>query len=812
MENLISDIRYAVRVLLSNRGFTAIAVLALALGIGANTAIFSVVDSVLLRPLPYKDSDKLVVVWEHNRPRSNDTNTVSPANFIDWSEQNGAFEEMSAFVDLRMNLTGVSDPEEIPVQFATANLFSVLRANAAIGRTFAPDEGEQGKDRVVVLSHGLWVRRFGGDPGLVNQSIKLNGSDYTVIGVMPPDFQLYVKPKRVSAGKKAELWVPLGFSQQSRIRRGRFLFAVARMKPDVTLAQAQGEMDAIAARFEEQYPDFNTGWGVNLVPVREQFSGEIRRALMVLLGAVGFVLLIACANIANLLLARAAARQKEIAIRTALGAGRWRIIRQLLTESVILAIAGGAVGVLVALWGVELLLGFAPRDLLGVDRGGIDFRVLGFTSLVTILTGLIFGFIPALEASRSQLNETLKEGGRDSRSGARSHRLRNIFVVAEVAMALVLLVGSGLMIRSFIRLQSVNAGFDPKNLLTARLALPGSKYREEHQRVSFFRNLVERIEAMQGVRSAAAISFLPFAGLGAATSIEIVGRPEPPAGERPVADVRVVHPNYFDTMGIRLLDGRSFTQAEANEARRVVIINETMARSYWPDENPLGKQVVINMKDENLPNEIIGIVSDSRHAGLDIPIRAMTYWPHSELTYSAMTVVVRAESNPQALAGAIRQEVLNLDPDQPIADVRTMESILGESVARSRFSAVLLTTFAVLALALAALGVYGVLSYTVAQRTHEIGIRMALGAGQQDVLKLVVAHGMKLVLAGVAIGTLASIGLTRLIAGLLFEVSATDPATFVVIALVLTAVALLACFIPARRATKVDPMVALRYE
>jgi putative ABC transport system permease protein len=811
METFIQDLRYGVRMLSKNPGVTIVAVMALALGIGANTAIFSVVNAVMLQPLPYKNADGLVMVWEHNRPRSRKQNVVSPANFLEWKDQNGVFEDMAGFYDTRVNLTEMDDPEEIPGQNVTANMFSLLGAYPMLGRAFEAEDGQPGHNDLAILSHGLWQRRFGGDPGVLNKTIKLNGRTFTVIGVMPPDFQLFIKNGSLT-GKPAEIWSPFSFDAGDRIHRGRYISAVARLKSGVSVAQAQAEMDSIAGTLEQQHPEFDTGWGVNLVPIRTQFTGEIRTPLLVLFGAVVFVLLIACANVANLLLARAAARQKDIAIRSALGASRNRLIRQLLTESVVLASLGGALGLLIALWGMDLLLALAPKDMVSMAGVGINYPVLGFTLLVSMLTGLIFGLVPAMEASRPNLNETLKEGGRSGASGERQHRVRNIFVVAEIAMSLILLIGSGLMIRSFARLQSVNPGFNPDNLLTVRLLLPSSKYRDDQQRITFFRQALGRIQSMPGVRSAGAISFLPFTTLGAATGFTIEGQPAPAAGQKPTLDVRVCDPNYFQTMGIPLIKGRTFSEKEATEVSHVVIISEAMARDYFPGEDPIGKRVRIEMMENPAPCEIIGIVGDSKHQGLDIEPRAMSYWPHPELAYSAMTIVARTEGDPLSYTSAVQSAVQAMDKDQPLADVRTMGQWLSDSVARPRFSTLLLSIFAAVALVLAMVGIYGVMSYSVTQRTREIGIRMALGANRVDVMRMVVGQGMILALIGIGCGLGASVALTRVLAGLLFGVSATDPATFGLISAALAGVALLACAVPARRATKVDPMIALRYE
>jgi len=811
METLWKDLKYGARMLAKSPGFTVVAAIALALGIGANTAIFSVVNAVLIRSLPFRDPGRLVTVWENNRTRDRKQNVISAANYLDWQDQNSVFDQMAAMFDSRTNLTNVDDPEELPFQVVTANFFDLLGANAALGRTFVAEEGERGHDNVTVLSNGLWRRRFGGDPNLIGQTIKLSGEDYTVIGVMPADFQFLVK-KGSLTGKQPELWAPLTFGPNSRVRRGRFMSAIARLKPGVTLAQAQAEMDNIGANLERQYPDFNSNWGVTLVSLQDELSGSIKTPLLIMLGAVAFVLLIACANVANLLLARAASRQREIAIRTALGARRARIIRQLLTESTMLAALGGALGLFLAMWGVDLLLVITPKDLLATQNVGVDYRVLGFTLAVSVITGLVFGLAPALEASRPNLNESLKEGGRGTSTGGRSHRLRDLFVVVEIALALVLLIGAGLMIRSFSRLHSTDPGFDAKNLLTVRLLLPNTRYSEDHQIQAFFKQLTERVQALPGVRSVGAASFLPMTGLAAATRVEIAGRPAPPPGQEAVAEVRVVDGGYFKTMGITLLQGRSFSGHELAEESHVVVINESMARDYFSGEDPIGKRVTISMKDKNVPSEIIGIVRDVKHASLDAPSRPMTYWPTPELVYSAMSLAVRTEGEPLVLTEAVRREVLAMDKDQPIADVRTMEQVVSDSVSRSRFSTLLLSIFAGVALLLAAVGIFGVMSYAVSERTHEIGLRMALGARAADVLTLVVGKGMTLALVGVVVGLGAAYALTRVLAGLLYGVSATDPITFVSIAVLLATVALVACFIPARRATKVDPMVALRYE
>jgi putative ABC transport system permease protein len=805
MNTLWQDLRYSVRMLLKKPSFTAIAVLALAIGIGANTAIFSVVNGILLRPLPYKNFERISMIWMDNPKLGVAEDWHSYPNYVDYKEQNQSFEDMAAFNDRTFNLTGAGDPVRVVGVWTTASLFSVLGVEPALGHVFTEAEEEPGKDLVVVLSNGLWQRRFGGDRGIIGQPINMNGANRTVIGVMPASFSF---PE-----KSTEVWIPLAVTPQRKQARNSISYkAVGRLKPGVTMQQAQADMGAIAKRLDDQFSQ--SGYGVNLVLLRDQETKGVKTALLILLGAVAFVLLIACVNVANLLLARAAIREKEIAIRLALGAGRPRIVRQLLTESVVLGIVGGAVGLLLAVWGLDALIALSPADIPHLDQTGIDIRVLAFTLAVSLLTGLIFGLVPALQASKPDLNDALKEGGRGAGGGVRAIRIRNLLVVSEIALSLVLLVGAGLLIRSFMRLQQFELGFNPENLLSMRVQLPGSKYRDAKQVSGFYQQLLERMEAMPGVQSAGGISSIFLTDTPNSTNFTIEGHPVFAGAESIEVPLDAVSSSYFRVMGIPLLEGREFDERDAIGTTPVAIINQTFARRFFPGEDPVGKRYVYGQPSPDNKSwiTIVGVVGDMRRTGFDRPVRPETFLPEAQNPDNALTIVARTTGDPASIAGALRNEVWAIDKDQSVYDIKTMRQTLSEMLSQRRFNTLLLGIFAAVALTLAAVGIYGVMSYAVAERTHEIGLRMALGAQTADVLNLIVRQGMLLAMTGLIVGLAASFALTRVMSSLLYGVSATDPLTFIVIPVVLAGVALGACLVPARRAIKVDPMVALRYE
>ena len=816
MTHLRQDLSYATRMLVKRPGFTAVAVITLALGIGANTVIFSVVNSILLRELPYKDPQQLTLIWtKWPQIEGAPDLPVTAPDFNDWRTQNQTFEDLAAFRSQTFNLTGEGEPELVIGVRASASLFPLLGIAPSLGRTFVPADDDLGAERVVVLSHGFWQRRFASDPDIVNRRITFNGESYTVVGVMPEGFQFPSKdglPAGFQFPKSVDFYVPMAFTVAEAGDRGRqYLAVIGRRKADVSPEQAQADMDSVAQQIAERLSASNRNFGVTLIALKQQIVGRVRTTLLVLLGAVGFVLMIACSNVANLFLTRAAGRQKEIALRVALGASRTRLTMQLLTESVLLALVGGTVGTLLALWGIRLLIAVSPANLPRSEAISLDARVLGFTLLITVLTGIVFGLVPALRSSKLSRAGLLREGAGTPSVG--NSRLRQILIVSEVAIALVLLIGAGLMIRSFIRLVNENPGLDPEGVLTVEVSLPRSRYAGPQQ-AEIFQQIIERLRSTPGVQAAAATYPLPLSGAEEGAGFIIEGRPRPAPGEVISAGPRWVSSDYFKAIGISLLEGRAISDTDSATSPRVLIVNEAFVRRFFPEEEPLGRRVAFERTSDGGPNwrEIVGVVSDVRHSALDSNPKPEMYFPFSQRPSPFMTLVVRTSGDPMQMVAAVRSQVRAIDEAQPISNIRTMEQLLDNSISQRRFNMLVITLFGGASLALAAVGIYGVMAYSVSQRTREIGIRMALGARASAVLKLIIAQGMMLVSIGTAIGLIASFALTRVLATLLYGVSTTDPVTFLVISLLLICVAFLACYIPARRATRVEPMIALRDE
>lgn len=809
--NTLQDIRYAFRMLLKRPGFTVTVVLTLALGIGANTTIFSAIDAVLLNPLPYKDPDRLMVVWETNRqlgPELWDRNEVTIGNFIDWRSRNQVFDQMGSLFYTDMILTGIGEPERIKSCVVTANIFQVLGVQPMLGRAFLAEEEIPGNPRSVIISHDLWQRLFSSDRNLINKSLTLNGKSIAVSGVMPPGFEL-----QFPTSVRVDMWVPMVIDPYNLDRSNNFLYVLGRLKQDVSREQAQTEMNLIASQLQQQYPETNAERGVHVVPLHKQIVGNVESYLYMLFAAVGFVLLIAGANVAGLLLARVTARHREVAIRIAVGASRWRLVRQLLTESVILSALSGLLGLLLAYVGLKLLVSLTPSEVPRLHEIGLHVRVFLWTLTISIVTGLLFGLAPAVQASRPDLNKALKESSGRNPASFHGTRLRNLLVVSEVAVALLLLVGAGLMTKSFFRLQQVNPGFEATNLLSMYIALPTQKYRKPQQTNVFYDQLIERVAKLPGVKSVAGIDPLPLSNSNVTTTFLVEGAPVVALADRPDVGQRVVTPGYFQTMSIPIMKGRSFTEQDRDNTPSVIVVNEALARRYWPNQNAIGKRLGFEEDpSKQVWREIVGVAGNVKHKALETEAMPEVYFPYQQHPKNFINLVVHTASDPASMVSAIRNQVLSIDKDQPVSDVMTMEQRLAKSVASSRFVMLLLGIFSILALGLAAVGIYGVMSYLVTQRTQEIGVRMALGAQKRDVLKLVVGKGMALAVIGIAIGLVASLGLTRLMRSLLFEVTPTDWLTFVITSMVLLTVALLACYIPARRATKVEPLIALRYE
>lgn len=802
MNTLWQDVRFAFRTFIKRPGFALVAILTLALGIGANSAIFSVINGVLLKPLPFHEPENVVKLWESMA--GGFQGTISPPNLKDWREQNTVFTKIAAFQYQNFGLQSQDSPERVRAATVSPDFFDVLGVPPQLGRVIADGEDHDGKHRVALLSHQLWQDKFAADPNIAGKTILLGGENYTVIGVMPASFRY---PSRTT-----ELWVPLVITPQQSTQRGsHWLMGVARLKPGVTLEQANEQMNIIAKRIEQQHPNEQLGRGVLLIRAQEEIVRNIRPALLMLLVAVGFVLLISCTNVANLLLARAATRRREIAIRLAMGAGRWRLIRQLLTESALLSLLGGAVGLMIAYWGVTGLLKLATGILPRANEVTLDGRVMLFTIALSLLTGIVFGLAPALQTSRADLQHDLKEGS--AAAGNQRTWIRSFLVVGEIAAALVLLVGASLLIKSFARLQQTESGLNAENVLTAGITLPDAKYETSQAIAQFHKQMLERVSALPGVQSAGIISKLPLQDWGYNGSIQIEGQAPPPAGNRDsFVEFRAVSPNYFATLGIPLLAGRLLDNRDQETTAPSIVVNQTLVRQYLPGQDAVGKFVVL----DNTKYQIVGVVGDVRQSGLTQGACAEIYWPYTQSPDTGLTktvgLAVRAAGNPAGLTSAVRNAVLSVDPGQPIHNVKTMEEVVADSVADRRLNTLLLSIFAAIALTLALIGVYSVMSYLVAQNTREIGIRIALGAQMRDVLRLVVGQGMVLVAIGVVIGITLAFALTRLMETLLFGVTATDPLTFAASPLIIAAVALLACLVPAFRATKVDPMVTLRYE
>ena len=805
MDHLKQDLQYALRRLVKAPGFTAVAVLTLALGIGANSAIFSVVNGVLLKPLPYPESGRLVGVYHTS---DGGRSVMSGPNFTDIARMATTLESVAATATSTAILTGEGEPARLRIGRVSASFFDVLRVAPALGRRFNADENTPGRTNIVILSHALWEQRFGGDAGVIGKRIALDGVPREVVGVMPRGF---------GYPSDRQAWLPIDYDAAfvTQQRANWYLGVIARLKPGVTPEQSAAEVETLGRNLEQQHSTANAGVGMTTFPLLEAMVGDIRRSVMILLGAVGFVLLIACTNVANLLLARAAARGSEMAVRTALGAGRGRLVRQLLTETVLLSVFGAALGLLLAVWGVELLTNLKPEGIPRLDNVRVDATVIFFTVAIAMVTGVLFGLVPAFAATRG-LSASLKEGGRGAVTGRGGTRLRGGLVIAELALAVMLLAGAGLLMRSFIKLQAVDPGFKPEQALTFELTLPDSRYLQDPQRLAFYDDLLPRLRALPGVRSASAVLGLPLSGVDFVISFDVMGRPPVPPADRPAMQVRVATHDYFGTLGIPLKRGRLFTENDKAGTPPVVLITESAARQYFPGEDPIGKSIALGWRRgaarRQAGGEVVGIVADTRDAGLNEPHPPQIYLPFHQWPVSFMTVVMKTSVPPLSLSDAARAQVAAVDPTLPVSNIGTLDAVVAKSISQQRFYMLLLAIFAAVALVLAAIGIFGVLSYAVSQRTREIGIRMALGAREGSVIRLIVMQAMILVVCGVTAGTVAALFLSETMTKMLFSVTPTDPATYASVAGLLVAVALLASYLPARRATRVDPVIALRAE
>jgi putative ABC transport system permease protein len=811
MNTFFRDLRYSLRLLLKSPAFTAVAIFSIALGIGANTTVFSVINAVLLKSVPYKDPASLVLVWGDSAQESlRKHNQVSATDVADFRAQSTTFVDVATYTGWFPIMSGDNEAERIPAIQVGDGFFKIMKGEPVLGRVFTAEEQVDGKDFVVVLGHSLWQRRFAGDPNIVGKSILLNGRPYNVVGVMGPDF--HPLPAALVA-PEGQFYRPVAEAYDDSERDARHLRAIARLKPGATLEQAQSEMSAIAVRLQQQHPTTNHDYGVAVVSITDELVGGIRPTLWLVFGAVVFVLLVACANVANLLLARSTVRYKEITIRSAIGAGRGQLVRQLLTESLLLSLLGGTLGLLLAIWGTSLISGAGAKINPMLANTQVDLRVLGFTFAISIITGLIFGLAPALQISKPNLAESLKESGRGSGAGASRNRLRSALVVAEIAMTLVLLVCAGLLIRTVLRLRNVDTGFDSKNILAMSIGLPGVKYPKPENQIAFYKQVTERIAALPGVTAAGTTSVLPLSDNFDGRGLAVEDLPKPP-GEEISVDLYVTTPGYLRAMDIALRKGRAITEQDTNDSFKVALVNETMAEQLWPKQDPLGKRIKFPGSEKNPQpwRTVVGVVGDVAQYGLDQKAPMQMYLPHTQFPTSFNSIVVKTAAEPMALASAIRREILAVDKDQAVFNLTTLDELRGDSIKIRKFFMLLLLVFAALALMLAAVGIYGVMSYVASQRTHEIGIRMALGAQATDVLKLIIGNGMLLAVIGVALGLAAAFAVTRVMAGLLFGVTATDTMTFLTVSVGLILIALLACYLPARRATKVDPLVALRYE